>query len=182
MSTSVERIEPWWQSPATWLLVPILVVLDQVTKNAIVASFYLHEVDPVIGEVLRLTRVHNQGAAFGILQEYPGLFRNLTGFAIIALAAHKLMTRNRMLLYHLSLGLVLSGAIGNFIDRIRYNHVVDFIQVGFNGWYWPSFNVADSAISCGVVILVWGSFSGATVEPALEEAERPRDPRVPADS
>lgn len=178
---STPRIEPWWQSPATWAVVPVLVALDQWTKHYIVTYYYLHEVTSVLGEVVRLTRVHNQGAAFGVLQEWPDLFKYLTGFAIVALIAHKILTSNRTLLYHSALSLILSGAIGNFIDRIRYNHVVDFLQIGAYGWYWPSFNVADSAITCGVALLLWGSFTGEGRETteALALSARPtaREPK-----
>lgn len=166
---------PGWILAITWIAVPLLVALDQWTKNFIVTYYYLWEIDPIIGNILRLTRVHNQGAAFGVLQEWPGLFRNLTGFAIVALTAHKALTRNQSLLYHAALGLVLSGAVGNFIDRIRYNYVVDFIQIGFNGWYWPSFNVADSAISVGVVLLLWGSFTLTEPDSSLSTDESGRD-------
>lgn len=142
----------------TWLAVPIIVVLDQVTKFWIVGRYYLWEVDPILGDLIRITRVHNPGAAFGIAQDYPGFFRILTGIAIAVIALHKAMTVHRHLLYQAALGLVLSGAIGNMIDRVLYNHVVDFVDVGLGDWRWPAFNVADAAISIGVVLLLIESF------------------------
>lgn len=137
-----------------WAIVPVLVVVDIATKRWIVNRFDLWEGREVLGDFLRITRVHNPGAAFGIFQGFPEAFTILTGTAIVGIALHKIMTRNQTTIYQTALSLILSGAIGNIIDRLQYNYVVDFVDVGIGDHRWPAFNVADSAISIGVVLLI----------------------------
>jgi signal peptidase II len=141
-----------------WLIIPVIVAADQATKSWIVEQYYLWESDPWLGELFRITRVHNTGAAFGIAQGYPEIFKVLTMFAIAAIFLHKIATANTSAPYHIALSLVLSGAIGNLIDRFRYNYVVDFLDVGWGDWRWPAFNIADSAITVGVALLLFLSY------------------------
>ena len=102
--------------------------------------------------------VYNPGAAFSLLSDAAGWQRWL--FIAIALVASAwivwLLNRyQRQALFSLALSLVLAGAVGNVVDRIFFGAVVDFLDFHALGWHWPAFNVADSAISCGAVLLVW---------------------------
>lgn len=137
-------------------LAAIILVLDQLTKYFVEKHLRLYEVMPVIPGFFNLTHVRNKGAAFGILSGLPGVWRILffvsfTLIAVAVIAALIRKTEERLLV--IAFALIMSGAIGNVIDRIRYGEVVDFIQWYVKSWYWPSFNVADSAISIGVVLL-----------------------------
>lgn len=142
----------------SWAAVPFLITLDQITKTMVVDEFRLGESTEVLGSFFRLTRVHNPGAAFGIFQNFPEAFTFLTAAAIIFVAIHKFLTSETGILYHSALGLILSGAGGNMIDRIRYNHVVDFLDFGIGSSRWPAFNVADACITTGVALLLISSF------------------------
>lgn len=137
-------------------IISIILVLDQVTKYIVEKYIRLYDVAVVIPGFFNLTHVRNKGAAFGILSNMPGIWRSiffitvtLIAVAVIAVLIRK--THERLLLTAFSL--ITGGAIGNMIDRVRYGEVVDFIQWYVKSFYWPSFNVADSAISIGVVLL-----------------------------
>jgi signal peptidase II len=137
-------------------LAGVILVLDQLTKYLVEKHLRLYEVIPVIPGFFNLTHVRNKGAAFGILSGLPGVWRILffvsfTVIAVAVIAALIRKTEERLLVT--AFALIMSGAIGNVIDRIRYGEVVDFIQWYVKSYYWPSFNVADSAISIGVVLL-----------------------------
>jgi len=141
-----------------WLMLAlVVVVLDQLTKFG--ASAALNYAEPVaIFPGLNFTLAHNTGAAFSLLSDASGWQRWF--FAAIALVVSVVITawlrqiddEERWL--PLALSLILGGAIGNFIDRLNLGYVVDFIQVYYKTWYWPAFNIADSAICVGAVVLV----------------------------
>jgi signal peptidase II len=141
-----------------WLLLAIaLVVLDQLTKYC--ASAWLNYAEPVaIFPGLNFTLAHNTGAAFSLLSDASGWQRWF--FAGIALVVSVVITAwlrrigDEELWLPFALSLILGGAIGNFIDRLNFGYVVDFIQVYYKTWYWPAFNIADSAICVGAVVLV----------------------------
>lgn len=150
----------------TWCLVPAIVAADQAAKNWIASRFdFWGESEPVMGDFFKLTRVHNSGAAFGIARGYPRIFFWLTSAAIVGLVLHKLMTSNRTALYQTAISCVLAGAIGNLIDRMRFNFVIDFLDFGFGDTRWPAFNVADASITIGVCLLLAAPyFLGAPTE------------------
>ena len=141
-----------------WLmLAAVVVVLDQLTKFG--ASAMLNYAEPVaIFPGLNFTLAHNTGAAFSLLSEASGWQRWF--FAAIALVVSVVITAwlrqigDGELWLPLALSLILGGAIGNFIDRLNFGYVIDFIQVYYKTWYWPAFNIADSAICVGAVVLV----------------------------
>lgn len=141
-----------------WLLVSVIViVLDWETKQWASASLQLYrplEVFPGFN----LTLAHNYGAAFSFLSDAGGWQRwFLTALAsIISLVLLVWIFRlsRQEWLTALALSLVLGGAIGNLIDRIQMGYVVDFIDVYFGDWHYPAFNIADSAITCGVILLL----------------------------
>jgi len=133
-----------------------VLVLDQLTKYVIQAHVRLHSIITVVPGFFNVTHVRNKGAAFGMLSSLPELWRGaffimVTIAAVGALIILIVKTRERLPVYAFSL--IAGGAVGNVIDRIRYGEVVDFIQWYVKSWYWPSFNVADSAISIGVGLL-----------------------------
>ena len=142
-----------------WLSLSALVIaLDQLTKY--IANHQLVYADPVaVTPFFNLTLLYNRGAAFSFLNDASGWQRWF--FIVIALAAvvfiilwlRKVKTGQTMLA--LALALVLGGAIGNLVDRVWFGYVIDFIQLYYQDFYWPAFNIADSAISVGAVLLLW---------------------------
>jgi signal peptidase II len=133
-----------------------VLILDQFTKRIIETHVRLYDIIPVIPGFFNITHVRNKGAAFSLFSNAPDGFRSvffisvsLVAMAVIAVLIKK--THERLLLVAFSL--ILGGAAGNLIDRVRYGEVIDFIQWYVKSWYWPSFNVADSAITVGVCLL-----------------------------
>ena len=136
-------------------IVAVVVVLaDQITKFAIIRSFEIGHYSSVFGNVVRLTHIRNSGAVFGILR---GAGTYFTLFSIVAagiLVIVLFVSRKSPLSVKVGLGLVLGGAVGNLIDRLRMGEVVDFVDIGISeSMRWPSFNIADLAITVGVVFL-----------------------------
>lgn len=146
----------------------IVLILDQLTKVYIRANFQLYESVPVIDGWFHLTYVLNPGGAFGMLRDADESVR-LPFFLILSVVAvgallmfvRQLPTDLRLLQF--GLGLVLGGALGNLIDRAWFGHVTDFLDVFWGTYHWPAFNVADSGISVGIVILLY--YSVFTPEP-----------------
>ena len=127
----------------------IVIVLDQATKSAIRSWLEVGESWPAGDSLLAITRVENSGAAFGILQGAGTFLLVVSVIGLGAIIAFIVLTPLSRW-YRLAIGCVLGGALGNFIDRIIHGTVTDFIDPR---WY-PSFNVADSAIVCGVIALI----------------------------
>jgi len=157
-------------------IIPIVIVLDQLTKAVLKHALELHEYRPVLGGFLSISHVRNRGAAFGILSEaglpYQGQLLSLVSLlALGAIALYALRLPAEARLPRLALALVLGGAIGNLIDRLRFGYVVDFIHVYWRQYVWPDFNLADSAISVGVVLLVLDMLRSPRREPASGLAE-----------
>ncbi len=141
-----------------WLAVALIVMLlDQFTKVLIVGSFQLGE-SSLVTSFFNVVRVHNSGAAFSFLAGASGwqrwFFVGLGAVAAVFIT-WMLLRHGQQTLFAFALSLILGGAIGNVIDRLLYGHVVDFIQVHWAGWYFPAFNIADSAISVGATCLIW---------------------------
>jgi signal peptidase II len=140
-----------------WLGIALAVILvDQITKTIISASFALNEMHRV-NAVLDIVCAHNTGAAFSFLAGasgwqrwfFIGLGAVAAAFIVWLLARH-----GGQRLFGWALALILGGAVGNVIDRVLHGYVVDFIQVHWHASYFPSFNVADSAISVGAALLI----------------------------
>lgn len=137
------------------LIAVATIVADQVVKNAVVDRIALYERVPVLGNVLRLTYIRNSGAVFGIMRGAGSYFTLFSVVAAGVLLIVLFLARKSSILVKVSLGMVLGGAIGNLIDRFQYGAVVDFIDVGFSeAARWPCFNIADAAITVGVVFLI----------------------------
>lgn len=130
----------------------IIVFLDQLTKFFVTRNLSLYKSVPVIKGVFHLTLVHNWGAAFGILKGQVILFIFTAVIAIILIyTSLKNRAHKKFSVYTFSLSLILSGAAGNLIDRILFGYVIDFLDFRI----WPVFNVADSAITIGAILLGW---------------------------
>lgn len=142
-----------------WSLVVGVVALDVVTKLVAVQVLPGQRVPrEVLGDWVRLTLVFNRGAAFGLnLGPWSReIFLVLTVLALAILARLYRTTRPGDVLRVVALGLVCGGALGNLIDRVRSPiGVVDFMDIGFHDWRWPTFNVADIAVSTGAFLLAW---------------------------
>jgi signal peptidase II len=145
--------------PLFWSVVVVIVVADVITKALAVYSLVPQRMPhEILGAAVRLTLVYNPGAAFGLhLGEYSRwIFMALTAGALFILGRLYRATRDGDLLRTLAIALVCGGAIGNLIDRIRSAAgVVDFIDVGIGDMRWPTFNVADMAVSIGAFLLAW---------------------------
>jgi signal peptidase II len=142
-----------------WPLIAAIVLLDQVTKYLVVRHLDLHESVPVIPGFLDFTHVRNTGAAFGLLNavEFPGkpvVIALVALVALVVMAAYAAQLPAAHRLARTGLALVLGGAAGNLIDRIRQGYVVDYVDAYWRGWHFWAFNVADAAITIGVILIV----------------------------
>jgi signal peptidase II len=143
----------------------LVVVLDQISKFAVLANFREYEV-LTIWPVFNLTLVYNTGAAFSFLSDAGGWQRWF--FVIVAVVISLVMVvwlrrlRPNERLTGYGLALVIGGAVGNLIDRLWLGKVVDFLQWHWHEWYWPAFNVADTAITLGVALLLIEGLYAAT--------------------
>jgi len=139
------------------LVSTVSLVLDQLSKAYIDRTFNLYQSLVVIENFFNITYVRNQGAAFGIFSDSSLRIPFFIGIAVVASVIilwiiHRLNDEQK--LFGFGLSLIFSGAIGNLIDRIRFGEVIDFIDVHWYQHHWPAFNVADSAISVGVALLL----------------------------
>jgi len=143
-----------------WLaLSAVVIVLDQITKIWVTLIFSYGDSRPVTS-FFNLVLAHNTGAAFSLLAEAGGWQRVFfTAIAVIASVVIVWLLRKHrgQFLFSLALSLVLGGALGNLIDRVRFGYVVDFLDFYYGNYHWPAFNVADSAITGGVILLVLDS-------------------------
>lgn len=145
-----------------WLGLSFLaIILDQASKLAVDSSMQLSQSIPVL-PYFNLTYVHNLGAAFSFLSDAGGWQRWF--FAVLAIVISAVIAvwlarlKAHETLLAVALSLVLGGAIGNLIDRLAYGYVIDFLDVYYQNWHWPAFNIADSAITLGVVLMLLESF------------------------
>jgi signal peptidase II len=148
--------------PWVWLTVTALVVvLDWYSKRWASAALELYRPQEVFAW-LNMTLAHNYGAAFSFLSSAGGwqrwFFIVLSSVVSVVLLIWLLRLPRDEWLTGLGLALVLGGAIGNLIDRVQLGYVVDFVDVHYSGWHFPAFNVADSAITCGVILLLLDAF------------------------
>jgi signal peptidase II len=131
-------------------LAGVLLVLDRITKAWAMRTLELGDPHPLIGNAIRLTRVHNSGGAFGVLAGSPLVFVVVSFAIAIAVLVAFIVLRGRRSVLRLALALVFVGAVGNLIDRLTVGYVVDFFEiVGF-----PVFNVADSCVTVGAILIV----------------------------
>ncbi|MEE4377564.1 MAG: signal peptidase II [Candidatus Competibacteraceae bacterium] len=150
----------------------VVVTLDQITKWLAEQTLTFHQPLPVLPS-FNLTLMYNRGAAFSFLASAGGWQRwfFVVLSAVVSVVLMIWISRLKVGQGRLAvaLALVLGGALGNLIDRLLYGHVIDFIQVYYDRWYWPAFNVADSAITIGAFLLIIDHFlEQRAVQPAKE--------------
>jgi len=140
------------------VVIAATLLLDRWTKLLIQSRFELNESATVIDGFFNITSVRNTGVAFGIFSSVSSPVKSVLLSAFTALAAALVIVysvrspaRNRLL--QVALSLILGGALGNLYDRLAYGYVIDFLELYIGSYHWPSFNIADSAISIGVVLL-----------------------------
>ena len=137
----------------------LIVIIDQISKYLVRSSMELHETIPLIKNFFHLTYVSNDGMAFGI--NFPGgiyLFTVASFILTIFLIGYLWHERNGHILLRIGLALIIAGAIGNFIDRLMFKEVVDMFDFIFWGYHWYIFNVADSAVTVGMILYLTYSF------------------------
>lgn len=146
---------------AALLLVLLVLVLDQLSKWYFNTSYSYGEVRPVIAGFFNFTLLYNPGAAFSFLADAGGWQRHLfsaLGVGVSVWLGWGLYKRHFSYLMGLAAALIIGGALGNVIDRLLFGHVIDFIQLHYRHWYYPAFNIADSAICIGAALMVLDSF------------------------
>ena len=162
-----------------WLFSTALVItaLDQVVKRVVVNAMEMGQAIDVVGSFVRLTRTSNTGGAFGLLRGRGNWFIVVSFVAALAIAALSRQIARGRRVERLAFGLILGGAVGNLIDRVRLGAVIDFIDIGGTGYRWPAFNVADSAITIGVTLLAvslvffGGASDGRKPEPDVGDGQ-----------
>lgn len=152
----MSTVTKWFRN--TWLVLlvaGIVIVLDQWTKSLIRASvpeYTAISPVPALGEYFLFEHVRNYGAAFGMLQNMGGFFIIVAVIVAVAILFYVRYLPTDQWIVRVLLGLMLGGALGNVIDRFQQGYVTDFVKVGIPGvYYWPNFNIADSAIVVGVI-------------------------------
>lgn len=138
----------------------LVVIFDQIAKYIVDSRMPLHSSIPVIDGFFSLTYIRNPGAAFGFLATAPPAFRAVFFIAVTVAAVLLIVyyvrrygSEEPQFLFPLSL--IMGGAVGNLIDRVRFGDVIDFLDVYIGAHHWPAFNVADSAISIGAILLLY---------------------------
>jgi len=172
-STRRTAAPQWWR----WLgLAAAVIVLDLATKAWVVSIFREGQEMPVTS-FFSLVLAYNTGAAFSFLAGAGGWqrwFFMTVSIVVSAAIVYMLSRKDNHPILSAALALVLGGALGNLYDRATLGHVVDFVQLHAAGYYWPAFNVADSAISVGVALLVWDSLLGKGGEAGIRKPEEDR--------
>ncbi len=137
------------------LIAAVVVALDQATKHMVMAQMELYQSIPIIDGFFHLTRAHNPGGAFSFFAGQSELVRRfvflgMTAVAIMAILYLYFQTPRTQPFLAAVLALIFGGAVGNFIDRLRFGYVIDFLDVFIGRYHWPIFNMADSAITVGL--------------------------------
>jgi signal peptidase II len=153
--------------PAGMLIAILTIFFDQLSKWWVLNLVMVPPKTIEVTQFFNLVLVHNRGASFGIFSDAPGWASiALIVFAIIiSIVLAIWMWQAQEAFLSIALALVIGGAIGNVIDRIRFGAVVDFLDVHAGGWHWPAFNVADSAITLGVILLILDSLKSKSEKP-----------------
>lgn len=169
--------------PLFLTLAATVLVLDQVTKAWLVSILPAEgQRLSVVGDLVRLVNSRNSGALFGLFQEQALLF-GLVSIGVIGLIAWYHGSSGRNTLLSVALGLLLGGALGNMLDRLRLGYVIDFVDVGLGDLRFYTFNVADSAITCSILLLLAGALlPGRFGLPRMDAPRRPGEPADPVDA
>lgn len=145
-----------------WISI-VVVAFDQATKAVVRSRFELHDTLEIIPGLFSLTRVHNYGAAFGLMNAADFPYKTvvlslMAAAALVALAVYASTIPAAQRLARLGLALIVGGAAGNLIDRVSAGYVVDFVDVYWRDWHFWAFNVADAAITVGVALMILDLF------------------------
>ncbi len=137
-----------------------IIALDQISKFAVQQSLYVGQIIPIVPSFFNLTYVLNPGAAFGFLSGASAAIRNpffiaISVVAVLFIIYYRSSHPRIGLLPSVGLACILGGAVGNLVDRLRLGMVVDFLDVYYGSYHWPAFNLADSAITIGVTLMVF---------------------------
>ncbi|MGQ0812639.1 MAG: signal peptidase II [Nitrospiraceae bacterium] len=160
------------------LISGVVVAVDQATKLYIMQTMRLHESISIVPNLFSLTYIRNPGAAFGLMAGSSSAFRliffGLTSvFALVLLGSILVRMPEHDWIGQFSIAGILGGAMGNLLDRVRYGEVIDFLDFYYEIYHWPAFNVADAAISVGVVFLILHfALEKKQADPILEQ-DRP---------
>ena len=169
-------------SKKVWLVLLPVILLDQATKYAASSYLILGKPVPIIADFFSLTLVHNPGAAFGLFSGLAEPYRQIalilvSALALGAVAYFLIVEACDDCLAQIALIGILAGAIGNIIDRMRFDYVIDFLDFYWRDYHWPAFNVADSAISMGVCFLLFRwSFGDRAKE---RKIDKPAEDQLP---
>ena len=131
----------------------VILILDQITKIAVQQGMALHQSYPLLGEMAQLTYIRNPGAAFGITLGGRWIYLVLSVIACVVMLYYLLRLPPAERWGRYAMMGILGGAVGNLIDRALYGEVTDFIDIGMGAYRWPVFNVADTAITIGIILL-----------------------------
>jgi len=143
-----------------YILTLLILAFDHLTKWWIRSELDMHQSFDIITHYLRIVRVHNTGVAFGLFAEFhsawkPYLLALMAVIAVVVIVIYSARMPSERILLQLALAVTMGGILGNFIDRIAHGFVVDFIEFHIRDkFYWPTFNVADSAITVGIALLL----------------------------
>lgn len=143
-----------------YLLLSLLVLtLDQWSKWLVEAHLPLHAVEPLLPGWVNLVHIRNPGVAFGLFAAGPGRGAGVLGIlglvALLGVLVYFGLTHTRDRLLLIALALVMGGAAGNLMDRLAAGAVTDFVDLQLVSWHWPAFNLADLALTCGILVMVW---------------------------
>ncbi len=156
-----------------FIVISAILFLDQLTKFIVIRSLTLSQSLPVIKGIFHISLVRNRGAAFGILKNQAPIFIVAAVFAIILICLELKKNKHKKL-YAISISLILAGAIGNLIDRLFFGYVIDFLDFRV----WPVFNVADSAITIGAILLGWSILRTKSIEHRVQSTEYRKNKKI----
>jgi signal peptidase II len=181
MTGSPARDRARW--PLFLALAATVFVVDQLTK-AVLVSLLPAEGGrlSIVDDLIRVVNSHNSGALFGLFKDSALLF-GLVSLGVVALIVWYHGSSGRNTLLSIALGLLLGGALGNMLDRLRLGYVVDFVDIGIGDLRWYTFNVSDAAISCAIVLLLLSAvLPGRFVLDRLDARRHPHEPVEPVDA
>jgi signal peptidase II len=173
--SSATPLPPLRRSGLPWIVVTgLAIVADQASKAWITARFELFETVTLL-PVLQIMRAHNTGAAWSFLADAGGWQRwGLSGLAIVVSVVFLVWLRridgSKQRVLSIAITLIMGGALGNVIDRLRLGHVVDFVVVHWNAHYFPAFNVADACITLGAIALFYDAFFDGRAQNGRKDA------------
>ncbi len=148
----------------------VVLLIDQLTKKLVLGNLEMHHPEEILGNFLRFTPAWNRGAAFSMPWGGPLFLTVVTAAAAVMVSVFIWRLGRRSPLFRTGMGAILGGALGNLLDRFMYGRVLDFIDIGLPGRRWPTFNVADIAITIGGILLVilYRKDRHAELEPEVE--------------